>query len=93
MKYKGYFYDMVPFGSETHKALRMQLGDAGAEEVLRRYPLTRCHDCGVAEGGYHHAGCDDEECPVCGLQAISCDTHIGHLNEEDIVVRGEMADA
>ena len=33
----------------------------------------RCHDCNVVKGGYHHPGCDVEECPVCHGQAISCD--------------------
>jgi hypothetical protein len=32
----------------------------------------RCHDCGVVKGGYHHPGCDMEECPKCGWQLISC---------------------
>jgi hypothetical protein len=33
---------------------------------------ARCHDCNVAAGGYHHPGCDAEECPRCGGQIISC---------------------
>lgn len=33
---------------------------------------SRCHDCNVAVGGYHHPGCDMEECPRCGGQLISC---------------------
>ena len=33
---------------------------------------ARCHDCGVARGGYHHPGCDVEECPRCHGQIISC---------------------
>jgi hypothetical protein len=32
----------------------------------------RCHDCGIAEGGVHHPGCDMERCPRCGGQLISC---------------------
>jgi len=32
----------------------------------------RCHDCGTPDGGLHHAGCDMEECPKCGYQAICC---------------------
>jgi hypothetical protein len=32
----------------------------------------RCHDCNVERGGFHHPGCDDEKCPHCGQQVISC---------------------
>ena len=32
----------------------------------------RCHDCGTLPEGYHHFGCDWEECPKCGGQLISC---------------------
>jgi hypothetical protein len=38
----------------------------------------RCHDCGIKPGGYHHPGCDVEECPACHGQIISC----GCLDEE-----------
>jgi hypothetical protein len=38
------------------------------------FPLPeRCHDCGVAHGGYHHMGCDMEICPHCGNQMLGCD--------------------
>lgn len=32
-----------------------------------------CHDCGAAQGEYHHPGCDTEECPRCGGQYFMCD--------------------
>lgn len=39
----------------------------------REDPDHRCHDCGIALGGFHHTFCDMEECPRCGGQLLSCD--------------------
>jgi hypothetical protein len=33
---------------------------------------VRCHDCNVEPGGFHHPGCDNEDCPKCSGQLISC---------------------
>jgi hypothetical protein len=33
---------------------------------------NRCHDCNVLAGGRHHPGCDNERCPRCSGQLISC---------------------
>jgi len=38
----------------------------------------RCHDCNIKHGGFHHPGCDVEECPKCGGQLITC----GCLDDE-----------
>jgi hypothetical protein len=31
-----------------------------------------CSDCGVKNGGFHHPGCDREQCPRGRGQLISC---------------------
>jgi hypothetical protein len=38
-----------------------------------------CPDCAVEPGGFHHPGCDCEQCPRCGGQLLSC----GCLDEEE----------
>lgn len=47
------------------------------EIKILRYPRIPCEDdwcgdCNVAKGQFHHIGCDIEQCPKCGGQAISC---------------------
>ena len=43
----------------------------GAEEEALKQP--KCDDCGAPRGTFHLLGCDIEQCPRCGGQAISCD--------------------
>jgi hypothetical protein len=33
---------------------------------------ARCGDCGVLPGGFHHLGCDLQQCPMCSGQLLSC---------------------
>lgn len=35
-------------------------------------PGERCPGCGAMWGSVHHLGCDDERCPACLGQLISC---------------------
>jgi hypothetical protein len=32
----------------------------------------RCRDCNITDGSFHHPGCDNEKCPCCHGQIISC---------------------
>ncbi len=32
----------------------------------------RCPGCGVAAGGLHHVGCEEEPCPRCGRLLLFC---------------------
>ena len=47
---------MIPFGSERGQHVKS----------------TRCGDCGVVPGGWHHLGCDRQVCPLCDGQMLSC---------------------
>lgn len=43
-----------------------------------------CGDCGVSRGGWHHPGCDKQQCPACGGQMLSCDCRFNEdLDDED----------
>lgn len=34
--------------------------------------MSKCHDCNVEEGQYHHKNCDVDICPFCFGQLLSC---------------------
>jgi uncharacterized protein YutE (UPF0331/DUF86 family) len=53
----------------------------GSEDSFKISNQERCGDCGVKKGMYHTDGCDNEQCPNCGWQAISCKCDIGALVE------------
>jgi hypothetical protein len=46
-------------------------------------PWFRCPDCNVAPGGNHHANCEQEKCPKCGGQLISCACFDAESEEAD----------
>lgn len=48
---------------------------------------VKCHDCGVEEGQFHEPGCDQERCPLCCGQLITCNCVYNilgyHINHEE----------
>ena len=55
---------------------RQKVGDEGWVE-----PGKRCPDCGAKYGYFHHMMCDVEQCPICGLQLLSCDCDIEYFTK------------
>lgn len=45
----------------------------GTVEEYQADGKGRCCDCGAKVGFLHHWGCDQERCPRCGRQLLSCD--------------------
>lgn len=58
---------LVPYGSETGPY---------------PYRSPRCGDCNVVRGGFHHLGCDIQQCPRCRDRMMSC----GCVFDEDDAV-------
>ena len=48
---------------------------AAANRIVGRMVPHSCGDCGAEEGQLHEIGCDQERCPVCGRQALTCMDH------------------
>jgi hypothetical protein len=53
-------------------------------ERVRGWKSDRCGDCGVRRDGFHHRGCDMEECPRCSGQLISCGCDESELTADDL---------
>ena len=50
---------------------------------MHPYSRHSCHDCAAPIGNLHHLGCDEELCPHCGWQLISCWPWFGNYEEGD----------
>jgi hypothetical protein len=57
---EGAAFAMIRYGEETRHGATYRAD-------------SRCHDCWVEPGGFHHPGCDWAECPRCRGQLLGCD--------------------
>jgi hypothetical protein len=64
-------FNPVPYGNERRYATRHPSPGEQQHGVIVGDP-PRCHDCGAMPGGFHHAGCDYEECPRCYEPLLGC---------------------
>lgn len=55
--------------SDGRSLVRVRYGE---EEHDWRAECGPCHDCLAVAGEFHVPGCDVEQCPSCGGQAMSC---------------------
>lgn len=56
-------FQRLTWGAESHWSTWMK----------HTSPVDFCPDCGAAIGEYHGPYCDQEECPKCGGQLLSCE--------------------
>ncbi len=57
---------------------RIRVGANGDMFNMQEYAemkQDRCCDCGAPVGTFHHGCCDNETCPRCGNQLISCNCY------------------
>ena len=51
---------------------RIKVGDGDGVRPGLYGTNVRCPDCGALFGYFHHVNCDQEKCPICHGQALSC---------------------
>ncbi|ANY75963.1 hypothetical protein BBD41_27190 [Paenibacillus ihbetae] len=69
------------FEVEGVKYKRIKYGEESGVDYLSEL----CPDCAVKQGYFHAFNCDDESCPKCGGQAISCSCQLyKNFFEDDV---------
>jgi hypothetical protein len=63
-------YDQINIGGQWYRR-------------LVKSGLGSCNDCGAEKGNFHHYTCDQEICPKCQGQLISCDCKVMNVKRSE----------
>lgn len=93
---QGKWVDRIPFKAQSKQEeldFRAQVEASHVNDDINLVPYEewyaeriesgkykKCSDCGVNDGDVHQPGCDQERCPVCGGQLISCEHFSNDVN-------------
>lgn len=61
----------VCFEIDEQQYERVRYGDEKRSNFNQEYAF--CRGCGTPVGGYHHPGCEIEECPLCKKTVLNCE--------------------
>jgi len=79
---KGCSYSFVIF-PDSDKSWTRDKGNI--HDRKRDFASSHCRGCNTTYGKIHHVNCDDEKCPKCGNQILtcSCNGKYGHVFLDD----------
>lgn len=61
------------------------------KQFTRIKAVEDCDECGAKTGHYHHYGCDQEVCPSCRQQLLSCGCEgVGFLFKKEVKTQEEL---
>jgi len=79
-------FEMLDPKTKTCTVTKLQGKSGDLHDRIAHFDLdgnkARCDECKVEEGGYHHVGCDQEDCPICSGQFITCDCDVWETGDD-----------
>jgi len=63
--------DWTFFEMDGREYERVKYGEEKRCDFAEESPY--CQSCGTPAGGYHHPGCEIEECPICKKTVFNCE--------------------
>ena len=79
-RYIWYTTTVFPLSEKPWRRDKDNLHDRGED-----FAGTRCRGCNTTYGRIHHVNCDDERCPICDGQILTCNCNgkYGHVFLDD----------